>query len=269
MEVSRSSLLRQVYPIVQLKDYGDGNYEVIREAKVKLKSRKPIRDKIKMLSKKSLLRLIFVAQTLGDALRVMWTQTYAGHYPATGKVVKEDINATAQRFRRQGVNYLWFLEFQKRGAPHVHWLLEMSSLSPQMRVSLSLWWVSRIASSEWFLEKCPQEKYVAEVLKMAKFNCHDKVVEVITHDVGARNYVAKYAAKERQKQVPKGFREVGRFWGASRGITPDPIVIDTTEDEVEEWLVAHNHPAIDLPHTPKFLFHVGSLEREDALVRAS
>jgi len=221
-----------------------------------------------MLSKKSLLRLIFTAQSLDDDLRVMWTQTYSGHFPTTGQVVKEDVNATAQRFRRYGVKYLWFLEFQKRGAPHLHWLLKMDELSPKTRVGLGLWWVSRIANSKWFLDKCPTEKYVGEVLKLAKFNCHDKVVEIITHEVGARNYVAKYASKERQKKVPKGFREVGRFWGASRDVVTAPHYIDTDDDEVEQWLVNNDHPAIQLPHVPKFLFHVGTLTRKDALVRA-
>jgi len=44
--------------------------------------------------------------------------------------------------------------------------------------------------------------------------------EVIEKPDGAARYVAKESYKTFQKQVPKAFQNVGRFWGTSRQVTP-------------------------------------------------
>jgi hypothetical protein len=89
---------------------------------------------------------------------------------------------------------------------------------------------------------------------MAAFNTHPKFLELIRSENGARNYVAKYASKERQKKVPDEYRSVGRFWGASRQVKPDGVVCDITEDDVEQWLIDNNHPAGDWDLVPRYIW---------------
>jgi hypothetical protein len=43
--------------------------------------------------------------------------------------------------------------------------------------------------------------------------------------MGNGAYVTKYLDKSSQKNTPKGFGRVGRFWGCSRGLVPAPEVI--------------------------------------------
>jgi len=47
-------------------------------------------------------------------------------------------------------------------------------------------------------------------------------VERIRKPDGAIRYAAKYCSKKSQKVVPPGYKNVGRFWGCSRGIKPLP-----------------------------------------------
>lgn len=209
-----------------------------------------------MQSKKSLLRLMFLMQATNLKFNSMLTLTYPKYFPSSGIIVKSDIGAVVQKVRRSNFNYLWFLEFQKRGAPHVHLLIDAETITPKMRIDYGLYWTTRIALSDWFLELCPTSAYEAEVIKMAKFNTHPRVWETIRDPNGARNYVAKYASKERQKKVPRKYRDVGRFWGSTRTLRPPGIEFDVTEDEIERWLVEHGHPAQAYYLVPRYLWGV-------------
>ena len=82
--------------------------------------------------------------------RSMLTLTYPQHYPMDGSIVKTDVGAVVQKIRRREWEYLWFLEFQKRGAPHLHVLLSVGEVTPAMRVDFGLYWTTRIALGEWY-----------------------------------------------------------------------------------------------------------------------
>lgn len=43
--------------------------------------------------------------------------------------------------------------------------------------------------------------------------------------MGTGAYVCKYVGDAAQKAVPKDFIGVGRFWGNSRGLLPEPVTI--------------------------------------------
>jgi hypothetical protein len=61
--------------------------------------------------------------------------------------------------------------------------------------------------------------------------------EAIRKPDGAARYAVKYASKMRQKAVPTDFRNVGRFWGHSKDVTPVAREsIQCTEDDVRELL---------------------------------
>lgn len=237
--------------------YGNNCFEVIRECAGDIQVKRPERGKIKMQSKKSLLRLMFLMQATQVQFASMLTLTYPKLSPTDGLIVKRDVAAIVQKLRRAGWEYLWFLEFQKRGAPHIHILTDQRAITPRMRVDYGLYWTARIALSDWFHTRCPVDEYNREVMKMAKFNTHHKVWEFMRSREGARNYVTKYASKERQKQVPPRYKDVGRFWGSTRTLRPPGLEFDITEDDLEKWLVEHGHPAADYFLVPRYLWGSG------------
>lgn len=252
--MTEADLIREVYPATKMIAYGNGCYEIIRECKGKIKGRRPERGNIKMQSKKSLLRLMFLMQATTLEFKSMMTLTYPNYFPTDGKIVKQDVAALVQKLRRADVKYLWFLEFQKRGAPHIHVLTDHEAITPRTRVDFGLYWTARIGLSDWFTKICPASLYEKEIIKMAKFNTHPSVWQLIRLEDGARNYVTKYASKERQKRVPKQYFNVGRFWGSSRGLRPPGVVFDIAEDDIEKWLVEHGHPAAEYHLLPHYLW---------------
>lgn len=254
---------KQVYPVTKAKAYGNGCYEFIRTAAKKSNAIRPERGNIMGLSRKSLIRLMFTMQCTDVNFGAMLTLTYPKKFPKNGEIVKKDINVISQKIRRKKWSYLWFLEFQTRGAPHVHFLLDVCAVSPTMRVEFGLFWTERIANSEWFIEACDPSAYVSEVLKMAKFNCHNETFQLMREQDGAKRYATKYAAKEKQKVVPKNYQSVGRFWGASQDVHPEGLEYDVTEEEVEAWLVQNNHPATAYEMVPRYIWGLGELKRAE------
>ena len=83
------------------------------------------RADISMFSTRSRMRLAFVAHNADQEFRSMLTLTYPAEFPTDGKLVKAHLNRFLGWIRRKYVDpgYLWFLEFQARGAPHIHILL--------------------------------------------------------------------------------------------------------------------------------------------------
>lgn len=109
---------------------------------------------------------------------------------------------------------LWFLEFQTRGAPHVHLILFGCTLPEPVRRSLRAWcgraWSSVVGNPS----KREQEKHRragTQVARMKKKHF---------------GYAQKYATKTHQKEVPEEFERVGRFWGVWNYTSSAPIVLD-------------------------------------------
>lgn len=162
------------------------------------------RAEVKEFSKASRRRLAFIASNTDVRFTSMLTLTYPKTFPNDGKDVKKNLNALLVALKRKvdGVKYLWFLEFQKRGAPHIHLLLRGVRVSSGMQQWMSQTWY-RICKT-------------GDILHLRA----GTRLELIRKENGARNYATKYAWKTQQKVVPKAYRNVGRFWGASRCVTP-------------------------------------------------
>lgn len=209
------------------------------------------------MSRSSMTKLIMLAQATPIEFRSMITLTYPSVFPSDGTIVKADLNYILTRMRKQvkDFSYLWFLEFQNRGAPHIHILTSVDEISPLMRASLLIGWVSRVYTSEWFIGDCPIGDHSKVIGDMLKFNAHQRVWELIRSPEGGRRYVTKYAAKSIQKEVPVAYQNVGRFWGASRDCKPEVVeTIDVTDEEVRQYLKDHNHPAADWDIVPKYIY---------------
>lgn len=156
------------------------------------------RGKVIKLSRASRQRMMLTARNL-PGLEYMLTLTYPAEYPHDGKTVKYHFKCLRQWLQRQGFTYgFWFLEFQLRGAPHYHIFLPHveGTLTSDWRAKLSRRWAEIVNSTEF-------EKHVRAGTKYEVLRCKD----------GAARYASQYAGKMEQKQVPKDYENVGRFWG--------------------------------------------------------
>lgn len=153
-----------------------------------------------------------------------FTLTYGSEWPTDGKIVKRHIKRFLDRIERryEGIQLFWFIEFQQRGAPHVH--IYASRGVSHNRLWLHWQWASSGMGGRVDARK-------------------------ITHDHAA--YALKtasgYSAKSGQKEIPVEYRDVGRFWGwrnappaVSAVVSIDPLYspwLDVVRGFVNEWIV--------------------------------
>lgn len=162
------------------------------------------RTEIKEFSKASRRRLAFVASNTDIEFTSMLTLTYPRLFPSDGKSVKRNLKMFLQALQRKvnALEYLWFLEFQKRGAPHIHLLLQGVCVNRSMQLWVSETWYRLCATGD--------ERHLRAGTRLERIREPD----------GARHYAVKYAFKMQQKAVPKPYRNVGRFWGHSKAVKP-------------------------------------------------
>lgn len=190
------------------------------------------RGDITELSADSLGRLAFIAFNTEADFQSMLTLTYAG-IPTDGREVKQDLDRFLKWFRRNypGEKYLWFLEFQKRGAPHFHIittvdLAKIGQLEAQPfegepgRIEPSGKRLARVKRSNG---KYWRTHWDTHIKSQDAWGKGWTAWEVMEEKDGGKRYAAKYATKAYQKQVPEQYQNVGRFWGHSReGVKPEP-----------------------------------------------
>ena len=181
------------------------------------------RGEIEIFSPKSASRLTRLARNASPALVSQFCLTYHQRNP-DGETAKRHLDAWLKCFRRAcpAAGYLWILEFQSRGVPHFHvWLTVPYSVDLWKRLGAA--W-NRIAEPEspehlwWHTEERTDPK-TGKVQR-----------SMLDWDMKGAGYLRKYMSKEAQKCVPAGFGWCGRFWGATRGLVPDPVVF--TEDDL-------------------------------------
>lgn len=180
------------------------------------------RKEITSFSKKSQSRL---KQTANDAFPVLISQfcaTWHKYYP-TGKESKKMLNLFLNQVRKkyQDIKYLWILEFQTREYPHFHIYFSYPYDTVGMHDFLAETW-HRIAepNDEEHLE---WHKYKGQT--GWETDRRKKRPNFMPWDMNGA-YLTKYLSKEYQKVVPNGYSNVGRFWGASRGLGKQHIEIE-------------------------------------------
>lgn len=217
---------------------------------------------------KSMARLVATVNATNVYFSSMLTLTYPRLYPKDGRQIKEAMNNFLQMLRDlEWGNYLWFLEFQVRGAPHFHVLLETKTISPQMRIRVAETWVGHYSKADWFsdqasfeavrTDRCHWELMSKTLAKAYYFVLRPETWEVLRDRDGARKYTTKYAAKEYQKEVPKDFKGVGRFWGCSRPVSlGEGIYREMEEGKLRRYLASTEHATANWEVLPKYLFNV-------------
>lgn len=250
------------FPVIGIEKYGSV-VKIIRGSKLPPplpKSSSGKRGKVTALSRKSMSRLAFLTRENSDMFNSLLTLTYGDIAPKDGRELKRQLNRTLSYLRRRhDTEYVWFLEFTRRHRPHVHILLSHIP-TPVDRFYLADYWANHVAI-EWpgptSLGGISFLNQVSVRNKMFAVHFHKRTWEPLRDKDGGAKYVTKYAMKLQQKDVPKTFRDVGRFWGSSRGINVgDPeFECDVTEDDLRVWL--KNTMGRDLDHfdvLPKYVY---------------
>jgi hypothetical protein len=169
------------------------------------------RGEIKSFTPKSRTRLKFLASNCPHLIS-HFGMSYHRSDP-DGATVKKHLNSFCTALRRHfpGVGYLWLLEFQSRGKAHLHFF---STLEPTAENGHSLAYL-------W--------NRIAEPASPKHLEVHKHANNFIAWSMGTGAYACKYIGNDAQKCVPEGFSGVGRFWGNSRGLLPEPVVIEACD----------------------------------------
>jgi len=134
------------------------------------------------------------------------TLTYPYKYSRDGRAVKKHLNTLLTHLRRDypGIRYLWWLEFQSRGAPHIH--LITTCPVPGVTYIGPLWYHIVGSGNKKHLRAGTQVRYF--------FGTE------LGHEIAE-----KYARKLDQKEKPRGSSNVGRYWGSSRDLIAPMAII--------------------------------------------
>jgi len=176
----------------------------------------PVRSNIFQFSDRSRKRLMFVCRNSGHHIKSQVCLTFHNSCPIDGASLKQTLNnfLTKLRYHYRGVYYLWCLEFQGSGQPHIHLFTDILPTRINRQI-VARFWNTATKESQANLE----------------FTAHHK--NFFTWNMTSGSYLSKqYMSKESQKKVPVHYQNVGRFWGASRNMTPsfELVTMDLFDD---------------------------------------
>jgi len=157
--------------------------------------------------------------------------------PMDGKIVKRQLGDLFDALRRQigkAIEWLWWLEFQKRGAPHIH-ILTAGSVHDDFQT------VRRWRRRKWRNIYTGQivdwlgQKWL-KIIKADKCEASQKftrggIWEKFDKPDGAARYCAKDAWKPHQTKVPEQYQNVGAWWHRSRGFKSPELLAELHADE--------------------------------------
>jgi hypothetical protein len=184
-----------------------------------------VRGIIKTLSTKSRRRMAIIAGNTPVNFRTMVTLTYPKKFPCDGHLVKAHLQILLKRLDRKipGILHFWFLEFQRREAPHFHIFLDNEFPAPlgEMRRRGKAGEIKTVQTN-WPLQDWLAQTWFEIVGSGDPRHLRAGTAwEVLEKANGFRHYMAKECHKPHQKWVPKKYQNVGRFWGCSKGVAPE------------------------------------------------
>ena len=239
--------MRNMFPVSSIDVYNNGTLRIRRSAPLFANKDQPFimpgkRGRVANLSTKSLARLAFVSRETLTNFEHFATLTYPHAFPGDGRQCKTDLNRHLGWLRRRNMSYLWFLEFQTRGAPHYH-------------VFIAGYNGDRVGHAKsWARASTKDETAYRQSLSV---HTRRRFLEPIISKDGAARYATKYALKTNQKAVPRKYTNCGRFWGCSTDVMnnlPTPGRVDVTEHEIREFLRDKGHPAWNWDILPTYIF---------------
>lgn len=233
------------------------------------RGRRGVRRSATRLSRRSLFNFLFKVSNAIVEWKSLLTLTYGPNYPLDGRQVKKHLNAFITSMRRQygDFQYFWFLEFQARGAPHLHVGLDIPNPGKDDRLFVASVW-SRLVELEGvtYCSACfgwdTAVFCYGGTTRDAVLRQHRRVKtwENLREKEGAIRYVAKYVGKPTSKRVPRWFSNVGRYWGFSRGVSFGVgYRYSATESNVREIAVILGRNLGEMDVLPKIIMHSGYL----------
>lgn len=182
--------------------------------KPEIKLETSVRSAITKLSKESVRRCKLVLESNIDLFNFEAGVTYPSEFPLDGKIFKKHLILLKKWFHRHGVDVLfWYVEFQRRGAPHIHFYLS----SGVDKISFSKFWYKVVGSGD--------------LLHLVS-GTH---ISVIRNREKMSSYCIGHVGKTAQKTVPKNFINVGRFWGCTnKAVVKDEVSFMYHSDEALE-----------------------------------
>jgi hypothetical protein len=182
-----------------------------------------VRSSITGFSRQSRTRLLFQARNVTGLKSIVtftvpaeeWAKTASGgDYMTDGLVFKEHARRLRQWMTYRNIYGVWFLEFQERGAPHLHILIS-EELDDITQRKLHHYWYKLVGSN------CPHHE------------ARGVDAQVLRKKEAAGGYAAKYSAKQDQKQVPTAYENVGRFWGKFGKVPKNEHSVHASVSEIQ------------------------------------
>jgi len=269
--------VEELYVIDRIIVYKHG-LEVIRKARYPMpKPLPPTKGEQTEMSKKSKMRLAHIVQNSETGFSSILTLTYGDIVnPKDGKELKRQLNIFLNRLRKRfTIEYLWFMEFTKKGRPHIH-IITTKEPTEFDRIWLAEAW-SEISCKDAYERALKQhldtgggEFDILGLLELAKetqkvylVHRHPNTWQKAKKTDGMARYALKYATKTYQKKIPEEFRNAGRFWGVSSGVYAKPIaevLIGETMSEEQIKAVLAQTRIGQLPLIPRYIFERDALE---------
>lgn len=166
------------------------------------------RGKINQFSEKSKRRFLFFMRNCDCEFNYIITLTY-DKIEVNGINVKKHLNNFLGYLRKAKIKYAWCLEFQRRGAPHFHIMIDKKICI----LCYSFLW-NRIIKGSY-----------------DNLNCGLDRKKIYNKD-GLTIYLRKYLSKMNQKSVPNTYKDVGRFFGHSASLKLTPVFnFEITKEE--------------------------------------
>jgi hypothetical protein len=269
--------VEELYGIDRILVYKHG-LEVIRKARYPMpKPEPPKKGETTEMSKKSKMRLAHIVQNSEVGFASIMTLTYGDLInPTDGRELKRQLNIFLNKLRhRFTIEYLWFMEFTKRGRPHIH-IITTKEPTEFDRIWLAQIW-SKISVRDAYIRqvKIYGGSEIEEFVKLDEFKLAEetqKVYLVHRHQAswqkakktdGMARYALKYATKTYQKKIPEEFRDAGRFWGVSSGVYAIPIaevlIGETMSEEGIKQVLAQSRVG-QMPLIPRYIFERDALK---------
>jgi hypothetical protein len=150
---------------------------------------------------------------------VMVTLTYPGEWESVapnGQATKRHLSIFRKRYLRafdEAFNGVWKLEFQRRGAPHIHILTSVKSDLGLFQLWVSKTWAEIVNHPD---EKQKEKHLKAGTQVQAWYDFFRDKPYLIAHYFGKHASANKRGVKEYQNRPPSLWLDagsIGRFWG--------------------------------------------------------
>jgi hypothetical protein len=151
------------------------------------------------------------------------TYTYPLEFTSDGLVVRRHREAMKMRWTRKWgpPKGAWVLEFQKRGAPHLHTYVGLPDVPEEVFLKRARRaWYEIVGSGDW--------RHLSQGVDVRR--CFYGHAEENARRVA--DYFWRESGKLEQKQVPEEYMNVGRFWGYW-GLKPQ---VERMSISVHEWV---------------------------------